>query len=154
MTTALEGGEGSASRPIRSLPPGKTRYPLYRRLGWPQGRSGQVRNVSPPTEIRSPDRPARSQSLYRPRYTAHINQFRVPGKWLAPDLPESNCCFSRGGSLFHSVINPLNPELNPICHLLPSLGTHHFLHVSRIRVKSLTLRLLMSYIWSTYSWCI
>jgi len=41
MTTALEGGEGSASRPGRSLPPGKTRYPLYRRLGGPQGRSGK-----------------------------------------------------------------------------------------------------------------
>ena len=42
-------------------------------------------------------------------------------------------------------INPLNPELNPICYLLALLA-HHFLHVSRIRVKSLTLRLLMSYI--------
>ena len=41
--------------------------------------------------------------------------------------------------------NPLNPELNPICYLLVLLGAHHFLHVSRIRVKSLTLRLLMSY---------
>ena len=48
MTTALEGGEGSASRPGRSLPPGKTRYPLHRRLGWPQGRSGQVRKNSTP----------------------------------------------------------------------------------------------------------
>ena len=48
MTTALEGGEGSASRPGSSLPPGKTRYPLYRRLGSPQGRSGQVRKISPP----------------------------------------------------------------------------------------------------------
>ena len=48
MTTALEGGEGSASRPGRSLPQGKTRYPLYRRLGGLQGRSGQVRNISPP----------------------------------------------------------------------------------------------------------
>ena len=47
-------------------------------------------------------------------------------------------------------INPLNPELNPLCYLLALLA-HHFLHVSRIRVKSLTLRLLMSYIWSTYS---
>jgi hypothetical protein len=46
MTAALEGGEGSASRPGRSLPPGKTRYPLYRRLGGPQGRSGQVRKIS------------------------------------------------------------------------------------------------------------
>ena len=41
-------GEGSASRPGRSLPPEKTRYPLYRRLGGPQGRSGQVRKISPP----------------------------------------------------------------------------------------------------------
>ena len=38
------------------------------------------------------------------------------------------------------AINPLNPELNPICYLLALLGTHHFLHVSRIRVKSLILR--------------
>ena len=51
------------------------------------------------------------------------------------------------------IFNPLNAELNPICNLLALLGAHHFLHVSRIRVKSLTLRLLMSYIyiWSTYS---
>ena len=41
-------GEGSASRPGRSLPPGKTRYPLCRRLGGLQGRSGQVRKISPP----------------------------------------------------------------------------------------------------------
>ena len=39
-------GEGSASRPGRSLHPGKTRYPLYRRLGGPQGRSGEVRKIS------------------------------------------------------------------------------------------------------------
>jgi len=36
------------SRPSRSLPPGKTWYPLYRRLGGPQGRSGQVQKISPP----------------------------------------------------------------------------------------------------------
>jgi len=35
--------------------------------------------------------------------------------------------------------NPLNAELNPICYLLALLGAHYFLHVSRIRVKSLTL---------------
>jgi hypothetical protein len=29
-----------------ALPPGKTRYPLNRRLGGPQGRSGQVRKIS------------------------------------------------------------------------------------------------------------
>jgi len=31
-------------------------------------------------------------------------------------------------------LNPLNAELNPICHLLALLGAHHILHVSRIRV--------------------
>jgi hypothetical protein len=41
-------GEGSASRPGHFLSPGKTRYPLYTRLGEPQGRSGQVQKISPP----------------------------------------------------------------------------------------------------------
>ena len=48
MTTALKAVEGSASRPGRFLLPGKTRYPLYRRLGGPQGQSGHVRKISPP----------------------------------------------------------------------------------------------------------
>jgi hypothetical protein len=65
LTTALEGGEGSASRPGRFLPPEKNRYPLYRRLGGPQGRTGAV-NLAP-TGIRPLDRPGRSQSLYRLR---------------------------------------------------------------------------------------
>ena len=64
QTAALEGGEGSASHPGSTLPPGKTRYPLYRRLGGSQGRSGQVRKISP-------HRPVHRQSLYRLRYPAH-----------------------------------------------------------------------------------
>ena len=35
------------------------------------------------------------------------------------------------------IFNPLSAELNPVCYLLALLA-HHFLHVSRIRVKSLT----------------
>jgi len=34
-----------------------------------------------------------------------------------------------------SSFNPLNAELNPICHLLALLA-HHILHVSRVRVNS------------------
>jgi hypothetical protein len=41
------------------------------RLGGPQGRSGRVRKISPPTGIWSPDCPARNQSLYRLSYLAH-----------------------------------------------------------------------------------
>jgi hypothetical protein len=48
MTLALEGGEGSASCPGCTLPPGKTWYPLYKGLGGPQGRSGQVQKILPP----------------------------------------------------------------------------------------------------------
>ena len=43
-------------------------YPLHRRLGGPQGRFGRVRKISPPTGIRSPDHPARSESLHRLSY--------------------------------------------------------------------------------------
>ena len=46
----------------------------------------------------------------------------------------------------NKYFNPLNPELNPICYLLALLA-HHFLYVNRIRVKLLTSRLLMSYIY-------
>ena len=56
--------------------------------------------------------------------------------------PELCCCATED-----KQINPLNPELNPICYLLALLGAQHFLHVSRIRVKLLTFRLLMSYIY-------
>ena len=37
-----------APRPGRLYPRGKTLYVLYMRLGGPQGRSGQVRKISPP----------------------------------------------------------------------------------------------------------
>jgi len=47
MTAALEGGEWSAARPGRTLPPGKTRYPLYRMMGGPQDRSGRAENLVP-----------------------------------------------------------------------------------------------------------
>jgi len=69
ITKALEWSKGSASSPAQSLPPGKTRYPLYRRMGGPQGRSGQVRKISPPQRDSIPDRPGRSQSLYRLGYS-------------------------------------------------------------------------------------
>ena len=47
-------------------------------------------------------------------------------------------CFT----LLYFQFNPLNPELNPSCYLLALLA-HHFLHISRIRVKSY----IYIYIW-------
>ena len=34
-----------------------------------------------------------------------------------------------------SFLNPLNAELNSICHLLALLGAQHIFHISRIRVN-------------------
>ena len=88
MTAALEGGEWSAARPGRTLPPGKTRYPLYRRPGEPQGRSGRAENLVP-TGIRSPDCPARSSvaiptELPGPRHNS-VAEFK---KCARPKIPE------------------------------------------------------------------
>ena len=44
-------GVGGQHQAPAALPPGKTRYPLYRRMGGPQGRSGRVWKISPPPEF-------------------------------------------------------------------------------------------------------
>jgi len=41
-------GVGGQRHASAALLPEKTRYPLYRRLGGPQGSSGRVRKISPP----------------------------------------------------------------------------------------------------------
>ena len=61
--------EGLASRPARSLPPGNPRYPLYRRLGEPQCRSGQMRKISPP-----PGFDPRAVQPVASRYTDYATQ--------------------------------------------------------------------------------
>jgi len=63
LTSALNGGGWSTTRPGRFTSGKETRYPLYRRLDGPQGRSGRTRKISPPIGIRSPDRPARSENF-------------------------------------------------------------------------------------------
>jgi hypothetical protein len=52
---------------------------------------------------------------------------------------ETNKCIklnsnSQMGYFFWATLNPLNAELNSICHLLALLGVHRILHVSRVRV--------------------
>ena len=71
MTTALEGGEGSASRPLPLFTPGKDPVPIKQEAGWAPGPVWTgAENLTPPTGIRYPDCPAPSQSLYRLRYPA------------------------------------------------------------------------------------
>jgi len=71
MTTALEGGCGVSVTPRPLFTPRKDPVPTVQEAGWAPGlvRTGAKNLAS--TGIRSPDRPARSQSLYRLRYPAH-----------------------------------------------------------------------------------
>ena len=71
-TMALDVCEGSASRPGRFLPPGKDPIPIVQEAGWAPGPVWTGAENLAPTGIRSPDRPARSQSLYRLSYPAHL----------------------------------------------------------------------------------
>ena len=79
-------------------------------------------------------------------YFTHNGGSDVTEHTFPPPEGKSSTLVSVPSSRF-LFINPLNAELNPICCLLALLGANHFLHVSRIKVKSLTLRVLMSYIY-------
>ena len=60
LTSAL-GGMGGQRHVPGALLPGKTRYPLYSRLGGPQGRSGRMRKIrSHRDSIPGPSGPQRS----------------------------------------------------------------------------------------------
>ena len=64
-------GRVVSSRPLPYFMPGKDPVPIVQEAWWTPGpvwTGGKSRH----TGIRSPDRPARSQSLYRLSYPAHI----------------------------------------------------------------------------------
>jgi hypothetical protein len=70
-TLAVDGGEWSASRPGRALPPGKgPPVPIVQEAGWApepvctQEATGKILSLLPGIEPRSPRRPARSRALY------------------------------------------------------------------------------------------
>jgi len=72
--------------------PEMTQYPLYKRLGGPQGRSGRVRKVSRSPGFNPENRPARKKSLYWIRYpdTFHI---WFKGSWsiMSEELGNTDC---------------------------------------------------------------
>ena len=72
MTAALEGGEWSAARPGRTLPPGKDPAPILQEAVWAPG-PVWTGGKSRPHWDSIPDCPACSQSLYRLSYPAHTH---------------------------------------------------------------------------------
>ena len=67
LTSALYGVGGQRHAPT-ALPTGN-RYPLYKRLGGPQGRYGRVRKISPPTGFD----PRTVQPV-----ASHYNEYAIP----------------------------------------------------------------------------
>jgi hypothetical protein len=60
----------------------------------------------------------------------YLHLILVEELWQRPEN-----CHNYLGMNTEKYINPLNAELNPICHLLVLLGAHPILHISRIRVN-------------------
>ena len=116
MTAALEGGEWSAARPGRKLPPGNTRYPFYSRLGGPQGRSGRA-EILVPTGIRSRAVQPVAQSLYRPSYPAHPKicslQLFIPFTENIKNVPHTLPIS------FFSILSPAQYWVRSTDHLAP-----------------------------------
>jgi len=73
------GVDGQRHGPATS-PPGKTRCPLYRRLGGPQGRSGRVQKISPP-----PGCDPRTVQSVASRYPGPLGDVSMQTEMLATD---------------------------------------------------------------------
>ena len=72
MTTALEQVRGHQRHAPAALYPGKDTVPIVQEVRLSPGPVWTGAKNFAPTGIRSPDRPARSQSLYRQHYLAHV----------------------------------------------------------------------------------
>jgi len=128
-----------------------TTHPLYnpaRQGNWPYSLTHSLRTLYVKTDIQVEKALGLIFERSATMYTRHISLQIIQGNscWMYLEI-RIFLVTSTTGRAFSVNVNPLNPELNPICYLLALLGAHNFLHVSRIRVKLLTFRLLMSYIY-------
>jgi hypothetical protein len=63
------------------------------------------------------------------------NNYLLKKKWVQVLPVHIMKSYTGSGVITAIILNPLNAELNPICHLLALLGAHLILHVNRIRVN-------------------
>jgi hypothetical protein len=92
LTSVLDGVRWSTSR-TAALPPGNSWYPLYRRLGGPQDRSGRVRKISLP--------PGFDPRTFQPVASLYTD-------WAIPAPP----CILRYPNVHHPVYNSPPPVPN------------------------------------------
>ena len=76
-TSALDVGGWSTQRPGR-FTPGKDSVPIVQGAGWAPGPVWTgVENLAPPIGDRFPERPARSESLYRLSYPGPLDNSSI-----------------------------------------------------------------------------
>ena len=92
-------GVGGKFHALASLLLGKTRYPLYRRLGGPQGQSGRVQEILP-----SPGVNPRTVKAIASRYT----------DWCV--LFANVCCENSGDTVMYHTVITLHVRWNLIIH--------------------------------------
>jgi len=85
------------------LPPGGDPVPIVQEAGWAPGPVWTGAENLAPTGIRSPDRPARSESLYRLSYTGHTPHILLKNKeellYFYINNDSTLSCTKRGYSL-------------------------------------------------------
>ena len=91
LTSALDRAGCQRHSPA-TLPPGKTRYPFYRRLGGSQGRSGPARKISsPPGFDPLTVQPVATPVInYKHNYDGNVIQRRTQWnrrRYQTPDIP-------------------------------------------------------------------
>jgi hypothetical protein len=100
-------GWGVSVTPRPLFTPGKDPVPNVQKAGWASGPFWTGAENLAPTGIRSPDRPARSQSLYRLRYPAHN---------ISPRLVQNLNMWSMKKSKYHLKFQVQRMENTPNLH--------------------------------------
>ena len=114
-------GWGVSVTPRPLFTPGKDPVPIVQEAGWAPGPVWTGAENLATTGIRSPDRPARSQSLYRLRYPAPVALYSLV---VISDVNSCKCCLfyveMENNMPFHNVgkFVPDFMEVIPLCLLL------------------------------------
>jgi len=120
LTLVLVGG-GWFSLCFDPFNPGMTQYPLYRRLDGPQGHTGLLRKVLPPTGIRFLDHPACSESLHllcypSPPWVRFVTSW---GSEILTAVLEG----IRSSGMWHCVIGWVYHDVLNMCSAFETSGT-------------------------------
>jgi hypothetical protein len=122
--TRKEWGVSVTPRPL--FTPGKDPVPIVQEAGWAPGPVWKgAENLAPPTGIQSPERPARSQSLHRLSYPAHVLSLGYEILYFCNKTEKKNR-FMIFGRILYIIENELltSPNKTARTHTHPHTRTH------------------------------